>query len=239
MFAAVDIQGAFCAKAVFIKSWLRNFTFTTCHGCGCGQVVRGDPAQIQTRFDVTIPRVIVRRNAIRKFSSTFSVGNCWNTYIATLAFVKRTLSSSLPGRLNRNSQKTTLFHQHSIMAGDEQKNIVIIGGGIIGATSAYFLTHHPSYNPDENCWRRKWQSRWPVGSVGLSVIYCASFLQAAQAVGRQIWRRRTLGLQAGPLRVSRLQGSSTHRQGFSQGQGQRDGRKERPTCRPREEQRQS
>jgi glycine/D-amino acid oxidase-like deaminating enzyme len=36
------------------------------------------------------------------------------------------------------------------MAGDEQKNIVIIGGGIIGATSAYFLTHHPSYNPEKH-----------------------------------------------------------------------------------------
>ncbi|KAG9904505.1 hypothetical protein KCU78_g14492, partial [Aureobasidium melanogenum] len=33
---------------------------------------------------------------------------------------------------------------------DEQKNIVIIGGGIIGATSAYFLTHHPSYNPEKH-----------------------------------------------------------------------------------------
>jgi glycine/D-amino acid oxidase-like deaminating enzyme len=36
------------------------------------------------------------------------------------------------------------------MAGNEQKNIVIIGGGIIGATSAYFLTHHPSYNPEKH-----------------------------------------------------------------------------------------
>ncbi|KAF2085747.1 FAD dependent oxidoreductase [Saccharata proteae CBS 121410] len=30
---------------------------------------------------------------------------------------------------------------------DSPKNIVIIGGGIIGSTSAYFLSHHPSYNP--------------------------------------------------------------------------------------------
>ncbi|KAI9683725.1 MAG: hypothetical protein M1822_005915 [Bathelium mastoideum] len=29
----------------------------------------------------------------------------------------------------------------------ETRNIVIIGGGIIGSTSAYFLTRHPSYNP--------------------------------------------------------------------------------------------
>ncbi|KAM3080371.1 hypothetical protein ACMFMG_005329 [Clarireedia jacksonii] len=28
-----------------------------------------------------------------------------------------------------------------------QRNIVIIGGGIIGCTSAYFLTRHPSFNP--------------------------------------------------------------------------------------------
>ncbi|KAK8212538.1 FAD dependent oxidoreductase [Phyllosticta capitalensis] len=27
------------------------------------------------------------------------------------------------------------------------KNIVIIGGGIIGSTSAYFLSHHPAYDP--------------------------------------------------------------------------------------------
>lgn len=30
---------------------------------------------------------------------------------------------------------------------DERKEIVIVGGGIIGCTSAYFLTHHPSYDP--------------------------------------------------------------------------------------------
>ncbi|KAF1353092.1 fad NAD binding oxidoreductase [Delphinella strobiligena] len=30
---------------------------------------------------------------------------------------------------------------------DQKKEIVIIGGGIIGCTSAYFLTHHPAYNP--------------------------------------------------------------------------------------------
>lgn len=32
----------------------------------------------------------------------------------------------------------------------EQRNIVIIGGGIIGCTSAYFLTRHPSYNPSKH-----------------------------------------------------------------------------------------
>ncbi|TVY34080.1 putative oxidoreductase, partial [Lachnellula subtilissima] len=29
----------------------------------------------------------------------------------------------------------------------EPRNIVIIGGGIIGCTSAYFLTRHPAFNP--------------------------------------------------------------------------------------------
>ncbi|EJC98772.1 FAD dependent oxidoreductase [Fomitiporia mediterranea MF3/22] len=29
-----------------------------------------------------------------------------------------------------------------------ERNIVIIGGGIIGCTSAYYLTHHPSYSPE-------------------------------------------------------------------------------------------
>lgn len=29
----------------------------------------------------------------------------------------------------------------------EKKNVIIIGGGIIGSTTAYFLTRHPSYNP--------------------------------------------------------------------------------------------
>lgn len=29
----------------------------------------------------------------------------------------------------------------------EKKNIVVIGGGIIGSTSAYFLSRHPSFNP--------------------------------------------------------------------------------------------
>jgi glycine/D-amino acid oxidase-like deaminating enzyme len=31
-----------------------------------------------------------------------------------------------------------------------QKNIVVIGGGIIGCTSAYFLTRHPSYDPSKH-----------------------------------------------------------------------------------------
>lgn len=29
----------------------------------------------------------------------------------------------------------------------DRKSIVIVGGGIIGSTTAYFLTRHPSYNP--------------------------------------------------------------------------------------------
>lgn len=33
------------------------------------------------------------------------------------------------------------------MAQSEKKAIVIIGGGIIGSTTAYFLTRHPKYNP--------------------------------------------------------------------------------------------
>ncbi|KAL8685414.1 MAG: hypothetical protein Q9218_007776 [Villophora microphyllina] len=32
----------------------------------------------------------------------------------------------------------------------EKKEIVIIGGGIIGCTSAYFLTRHPSYDPSKH-----------------------------------------------------------------------------------------
>ncbi|CZT19840.1 related to Putative oxidoreductase C1F5.03c [Ramularia collo-cygni] len=36
------------------------------------------------------------------------------------------------------------------MTADGQKNIVIIGGGIIGCTSAYFLTRHPSYDPKKH-----------------------------------------------------------------------------------------
>lgn len=32
-------------------------------------------------------------------------------------------------------------------ASTDKKSIVIIGGGIIGATSAYFLTRHPAFNP--------------------------------------------------------------------------------------------
>ncbi|KAL8784124.1 MAG: hypothetical protein Q9195_009168 [Heterodermia aff. obscurata] len=32
----------------------------------------------------------------------------------------------------------------------DQRNIVIIGGGIIGCTTAYFLTRHPSYDPSKH-----------------------------------------------------------------------------------------
>lgn len=45
------------------------------------------------------------------------------------------LSSSLP--LKR-----------TIMSDQKQKNITIIGGGIIGCSTAYFLTRHPAYSPD-------------------------------------------------------------------------------------------
>ena len=31
---------------------------------------------------------------------------------------------------------------------EQKKSIVIVGGGIIGCTTAYFLTRHPKYNPD-------------------------------------------------------------------------------------------
>ncbi|KAL1306351.1 hypothetical protein AAFC00_005066 [Neodothiora populina] len=33
---------------------------------------------------------------------------------------------------------------------DEKKDIIIIGGGIVGCTSAYFLTHHPSYDASKH-----------------------------------------------------------------------------------------
>ena len=33
------------------------------------------------------------------------------------------------------------------MSAPEKKNIVIVGGGIIGSTTAYFLTRHPKFNP--------------------------------------------------------------------------------------------
>ena len=33
------------------------------------------------------------------------------------------------------------------MSDTHQRTIVIIGGGIIGCTTAYYLTHHPSYSP--------------------------------------------------------------------------------------------
>lgn len=32
-------------------------------------------------------------------------------------------------------------------SGDRKRNIIIIGGGVIGCTSAYFLTRHPAFNP--------------------------------------------------------------------------------------------
>lgn len=32
----------------------------------------------------------------------------------------------------------------------EEKNIVIVGAGIIGSTTAYYLTRHPSYNPEKH-----------------------------------------------------------------------------------------
>merc|ERR1712137_579541 len=39
----------------------------------------------------------------------------------------------------------------NIMAADQQKrNIVIIGGGIIGSTTAYFLSHHPNFNKERD-----------------------------------------------------------------------------------------
>ncbi|KAK5663101.1 hypothetical protein OQA88_6517 [Cercophora sp. LCS_1] len=37
--------------------------------------------------------------------------------------------------------------EHSADAG-RRRNIVIIGGGVIGCTTAYYLTRHPTFNPD-------------------------------------------------------------------------------------------
>ncbi|KAH7393516.1 FAD dependent oxidoreductase [Cadophora sp. MPI-SDFR-AT-0126] len=41
---------------------------------------------------------------------------------------------------------------HSIIMASEtaERNIVIVGGGIIGCTTAYFLTRHPSFNPTKH-----------------------------------------------------------------------------------------
>lgn len=36
------------------------------------------------------------------------------------------------------------------MAEERKKNIIVIGGGIIGCTSAYFLTRHPSFDPQKH-----------------------------------------------------------------------------------------
>lgn len=57
-----------------------------------------------------------------------------------------------PGLLTKAVPSLSIAHvrPQSTMASNEQKNVVIIGGGIIGATSAYFITHHPSYNPEKH-----------------------------------------------------------------------------------------
>lgn len=39
---------------------------------------------------------------------------------------------------------------HTVAAMSEQRDITIIGGGIIGCSAAYFLTRHPSYSPDKH-----------------------------------------------------------------------------------------
>lgn len=38
----------------------------------------------------------------------------------------------------------------TMAAADGTRNIVIVGGGIIGCTSAYYLTRHPSYDPSKH-----------------------------------------------------------------------------------------
>ncbi|KAL7271351.1 hypothetical protein RUND412_005898 [Rhizina undulata] len=38
----------------------------------------------------------------------------------------------------------------TVMKSTERKNIVIIGGGIIGCTTAYYLTRHPGYDPERH-----------------------------------------------------------------------------------------
>lgn len=39
---------------------------------------------------------------------------------------------------------------HAVAAMSQQREITIIGGGIIGCSTAYFLTRHPSYSPDKH-----------------------------------------------------------------------------------------
>ncbi|PUU79208.1 FAD dependent oxidoreductase [Tuber borchii] len=38
----------------------------------------------------------------------------------------------------------------TVMEGEDRKDIVIIGGGIIGCTTAYYLTRHKNYNPKKH-----------------------------------------------------------------------------------------
>lgn len=47
-------------------------------------------------------------------------------------------------RLNRSLSSNSRF---ATMSPAEQRDITIIGGGIIGCSTAYFLTRHPSYSP--------------------------------------------------------------------------------------------
>lgn len=52
-------------------------------------------------------------------------------------------------RITSAMWRSMLAHYHPIvdMSQDQKRNIVIIGGGIIGCTTAYYLTRHPTYSP--------------------------------------------------------------------------------------------
>lgn len=68
-------------------------------------------------------------------------------FCVTLAL--RALPSSISSSLHTSLTKAQ-YASLAMASYNEKKNIVIIGGGIIGCTSAYFLSRHPSFDPSKH-----------------------------------------------------------------------------------------
>ncbi len=75
--------------------------------------------------------------------STF---HCPSLTWTNITLASRALSSIRPYNLSFPHRGSTF----ATMTAHEKRNIVIIGGGIIGCTSAYYLTRHPSYDPSKH-----------------------------------------------------------------------------------------
>ena len=119
------------------------------------------PQRASDDVDLRARRKTVASKSLRSIVSVFRIRFprlifCFiETFdIATLAskVLSRLITHLPPSRRLCGSPSLASYATMAATNGssDGKKNIIVIGGGIIGCTSAYFLTRHPSYDPSKH-----------------------------------------------------------------------------------------